>query len=225
MNTLVKEIQSHGLGNTIFTDRQLAGILGGSRARRYGLVNRALKSENLVRLKRGIYCLPTSITKTEFLPHPFGVAQAFVPSSYVSFETSLRYHNWIPEAVYTTASVTPNGKSVRYLQDILGYFTYAPLAVNKHSFLNGVSQYKFDQQAAYVARPLRAVMDIVAQRNVDWTGLGYIEDDLRIEDEDFLELTEKDFTELQTVYKHKPVNNFLAQFEKAVLERKKQPNS
>lgn len=220
MNTLVKEIESHGLKNKIFTNSQLAGILGGSDARRYSLVNRAIKSGNLVRLKRGMYCLPTSITKAEFLPHPFGIAQCFVPNSYVSFETALRFFDWIPEAVYTTACVSPNRKSVRYRQETLGWFTYMPLSINEDRFLAGVSRYDFDGQVALVASPLRAVMDIVTRQKQEWSGLDYFELGLRVEDDDYLKLEHNDFECLREVYKSESVNNFLTRFEEAVAERK-----
>lgn len=220
MNTLVHQIQEHGLNDSIFTVRQLASIIEGSKARRYGLVNRALKRGDLVQLKRGLYCLSTSITKAEFLPHPFGVAQAMDRHSYISFETALRYHNWIPEAVYTNCSVTKKTKSFRYFHDVLGWFTYQPLAVNKSGFLNGVSKLEFGKQVALVAEPLRAVMDIVERQKQPWTGIDYIEEGLRIEDEDFLSLRRKDFAELKNVYKHKSAKNFLRNFEIAVHELK-----
>jgi hypothetical protein len=46
-----------GLAGRIFNERQLAELLGGSDARRYGLVNRALRDGSLIRVKRGTYVL------------------------------------------------------------------------------------------------------------------------------------------------------------------------
>ena len=221
-NTLLRYVEDQGLTDQIFTDRQLSDIIDGSDARRYGLVNRALKEGVLVRLKRGLYCLSTSVTKEDVLPHPFGVAQAILPRSYVSFATALRFHDWIPEAVYTTSSVTPKSKWVTYKQDLLGLFTYQPLAVNEESYLAGVSSYKFGNQFAFVADPLRAVMDIVERQKQAWTGIDYIEEGLRVEDEDFLTLRRKDFAKLRNVYKHKSTKNFLQNFEKALFKYKHQ---
>ncbi len=220
MSTLVDQIQEHGLTNENFTGRQLSEIIDGTDARRYGLVNRALKEGVLVRLKPGLYCLSNAITKTEFLPHPFGIAQAIVPRSYISFSTALRFHDWIPEAVYTTSIVTPKSKSSRYRQEVLGWFTFRPLAVNKEGFLEGVTQYRFGKQVVLVADPLRAVMDIVERNKQPWTGIDYIQGGLRVEDEDFLSLKRKDFAKLKKVYKRKSTTNFLANFEQTIFQVK-----
>ena len=222
MNTLVHQIHEHGLTNRIFTSRQLSDIFEGNQSRRNRLVSHALKAGVLVRLKRGVYCLSTSITGAEFLPHPFGVAQVMDMQSYISFETALRFHNWIPEAVYTHCSVTPKPKSFRYLHNVLGWFSFQPLAVNKNDFLKGVSHYQFGEQSALVADPLRAVMDIVERQKQVWTDIDYIEEGLRIEDEDFLKLRRKDFAMLKNVYKHRKAVNFLENFEVALFKLKSQ---
>ena len=219
-NALLRNIREHNLAHRIFSGRQLSDIIKGSDSRRYRLVSRAIKDGVLVRLKRGLYCLSPSVSNLKCLPHPYGVARAIDPSSYVSFETALRFHNWIPEAVYTTYSVTAKSKSASYVHEVLGCFLYEPLAINKVGFLEGVSQYKYGQQVAFVANPLRAIMDIVERSKQTWSGIDYIEEGLRIEDEDFLQLGEKDFTVLKQVYKNYETNNFLQKFENAVNRRK-----
>jgi predicted transcriptional regulator of viral defense system len=40
--------------------------------------------------------------------------------SYISFETALAYHGWIPERVFVTASVVPGRKSRRYENEKMG---------------------------------------------------------------------------------------------------------
>ena len=71
-----------------------------------------------------------------------------------------------------------------------------------------------------MADPLRAVMDLVERSEQPWTGFDYIEEGLRIEDEDFLQLRREDFAKLKNVYKRDSTNNFLQKFENAVLGRK-----
>ena len=84
---------------------QLARLLDGTPQRRYNLVNRALKHGELLQLRRGLYLLaPQSANK---LPHPFVLAQALQTGSYISFETALSFHGWIPESVPVTLSVVP----------------------------------------------------------------------------------------------------------------------
>lgn len=98
MQTLAQKLIEQGLENRVLTEKQLARVLKGSRQRRYGLVNRALKAGELHRLSRGRYLLADRFR--DYPGHPFALAQALVPGSYVSFETAFAHHGWIPEAVW-----------------------------------------------------------------------------------------------------------------------------
>lgn len=54
MPSLQAALRLRGYTDRILTERQLADAIGGSAARRYGIVNRALKNRSLLRLKRGV---------------------------------------------------------------------------------------------------------------------------------------------------------------------------
>jgi predicted transcriptional regulator of viral defense system len=73
--------------NRFIKASQLDQLIGGSPKRRYGLVNRALKSGELLRIQRGLYVLAERYRPTP--GHPFALAQALAPGSYISFETAL----------------------------------------------------------------------------------------------------------------------------------------
>ena len=45
------------LKKDVFTDQDVAMLFPGSNDSRYGLMKRALKSGQIIRLRRGIYCL------------------------------------------------------------------------------------------------------------------------------------------------------------------------
>src|SRR3546814_1746437 len=154
MSALAASLSDGKLAGRVFDERQLAEAIGGSDARRYALVNRALKDGTLIRLKRGTYLFPQS-SRAE-APHPFAVAQALLPGSYVSFETALSYHGWIPEAVYVTASATPGRKTLEFDTPVMGRFSYHPLAIQKYQFLVAVERLKLGVLTAFVATPLRA---------------------------------------------------------------------
>ena len=218
MNTMVKLVSTAGLGDHIFTGRQLADILGGSDARRYGLVNRALKDGSLIRIKRSLYMLSPDLTNSKV--HPFAIAQALLPLSYVSFETALSFHQWIPEGVFATASVTTGRKSMEQVHERLGCFTFHPLALQNYQFLNGVTRVQSGKHTALVANPLRALMDLVAHRKKRWSGLDWIVHGLRVDDTYLVALKRKDFTALTGVYKHKTAQEFLASMEDATFDRK-----
>jgi hypothetical protein len=152
--------------------------------------------------------------------HPFAIAQALKHGSYISFETALSYHGWIPEAVYLTASVTPDSKTLRYVTNSWGNFEFSPLATNDYQFLVGVSRLKVRQSTALVARPLRALMDLVASRKIAWQGLDWITHGLRVDTQHLQSLSAADFDDLEPVYKHKSARDFLANLRLVLLPLK-----
>lgn len=211
MSALASNLSNGKFAGRIFDERQLAEAIGGSDARRYALVNRALKDGTLVRLKRGTYLLAQS--SSDKTPHPFAVAQALLPGSYVSFETALSYHGWIPEAVYVTASVSPGRKTLEFETPVMGRFSYHPLAIQQYQFLVGVERLKLGVLTAFVATPLRALLDLIALRKSGWTDLGWLTSGLRIDEDHLRSLKAREFAMLAGVYKHKAVNDFLRSLE------------
>ena len=207
MQTLTQQLIDLGLKNRVLADSQLARIVGGSPQRRYGLVNRAMKAGELLRLTRGSYLLADRFR--DYPSHPFALAQAFVPGSYVSFETALAHHGWIPEAVYTTASVVPGRKSLDYTHPVFGRFSFHPLAIQTGYFLELVERVQITQQALLVAEPLRALMDLVCLRKVEWQGMEWLIEGMRIDDEILRTVTRADIRILELVYKQKRVKTFL----------------
>lgn len=211
MNPLTEKILASGYANRVIDESQLARMLSGSRASRYGLVNRALKFGELHRVRRGIYVLDDRWRRNPV--HPYALAQALLPGSYVSFETALAWHSWIPEAVMTIVSVTPGRKSKDYQHTRFGRFTFQPIAVYPSGFLELVERQQVEQQSFLIASPFRALMDLVCFRKQRWTGMGWITDGLRIDAEFLSTLAKEDFTVLMKVYKHSRVLEFLAAFE------------
>ncbi len=199
-------LRLHGYTDRVLTERQLADAIGGSAARRYGIVNRALKSRNLLRIKRGLYALPAHLRSTPL--HPYVVAQALHPGSYVSFESALSFHGWIPEAVRQTASVTPGRKSIDYETETFGAFTFLPLALQPYQFLVGVERHRLNDATALIASPLRALMDIVAYRKIRWQGVSWITEGLRVDIEQMSGLDPQTFQRLCDVYKHTAARAF-----------------
>lgn len=218
MSNLAHQVSATSLRNRIFTERQLGEALGGGSARRYGLVNRALKDGSLIRLKRGTYTLAQTYHSAPH--HPFVVAQALHPGSYISFESALAFHGWIPEAVFVTASVTPGRKTLELPATAYGAFKFHPLAIEDYRFLYGVRRVSFNKHTAFVAQPLRALMDLVALRKVQWSGLDWLTDGMRIDVDVLLSLSRKDFAAVKQVYKHRAVNSFVAELEEAVVTAK-----
>jgi len=218
MSSLAEQVSAAGLADHILSERQLSDLLGGGDARRYGLVNRALKDGSLIRVKRGTYLLGRPYRSEQV--HPFAIAQGLVPGSYVSFESALAHHGWIPEGVFVTASVSPGRKTLRFDSPDFGPFSFHPIAIQDYRFLTSIDRIRMGRLTAFVAQPLRALMDLVAQRKESWTGIEWLTSGLRIDKDLLLSLKRKDFAVLKPVYKHKAVNIFLEALEQAVMTTK-----
>lgn len=207
MQTLTRQIIDLGLSNRALTDAQLARLVEGTHQRRHNLVSRALKAGELLRLCRGTYLLAEPLR--DYPTHPFALAQAIVPGSYVSFETALSHHGWIPEAVYTTASVTPRRKSLAYEHPLYGSFSFHPLAIQAGYFLELVEREKVAEQTMLVAEPIRALLDLVCLRKIEWQGMSWLTEGLRIDSEHLRNVTSADIRTLELVYKQQRVKAFL----------------
>lgn len=208
VQTLTESLLRRGLTNRILTETQLQRALGGSASVRYGLVNRALKADELVRVRRGLYVLSPRL-RTEPV-HPFGVAQAIAHGSYISFETALSHHGWIPESVHVIASVVPGRKSVTLEHPMFGAFSFHPLALNRSYFLESIERRESGSQVALVAKPLRALMDLVAFRKLEWQGMAFLTEGLRIDRHSLAAARRTDLQVLQHVYQQKRPNEFLS---------------
>lgn len=86
------------------TDLLLAGDVDPYDIRRQ--LSRWEKAGKIKQLRRGLYTLAPPYQKVS--PHPFLIANALVPGSYVSLQTALAYYGLIPEYVQATLSMTPS---------------------------------------------------------------------------------------------------------------------
>jgi len=207
MEPLVDKIEASGWAGRVITENQLARMLTGTPQRRYNLVNRALRRGDLLRLKRGRYLLAPDSQRT--LPHPFVVAQALRPGCYVSFESALAFHGWIPESAPVTQSVVPGRRRYEKQVPRLGLFRFYPLPLQTGFFLEGVDRWVFDGQVALLAQPLRALLDLFCHRKQDYPGLDGLLEDLRIDPDVFASTRDEDLELLQPVYKHRRMTAFI----------------
>lgn len=215
MNTLVNRIIDSKKTDHVLNENQLARLLKGSAQRRYGQVNRALKSGSLIRVKRGIYVLPNSLRKKPL--HPFVLAQQLMPGSYVSAESALSFHGWIPEAVTAVINISSKKKSVNYAHDHLGNFVFNCMSTQVGSLYRSVSRLKLQNKVALIAEPARALMDLVYLRKLPWQGLKFLTQGLRI-DEFELRASKSSIDDLLAVYKGKREKNFIKELSRALVK-------
>jgi hypothetical protein len=121
----------------------------------------------------------------------------------------LTYHGWIPEAVHTTASILPGRKSKNYEHEKLGSFSFHPLAIQRGYFLEQILRQQLEEQTMLIAKPVRALMDLVCLRKKEWQGMDWLTEGMRIDYEFLKTIKSAEISSLKLVYKQKRVINFL----------------
>src|SRR5580698_4123620 len=97
MTILKDKIIESGFADHILSDIDLHNLLGGTSAARYGMVNKAIKKGELIKIRRGLYLLADKYRHKKL--SKFFLASRIVPHSYISLESALSYYGWIPERV------------------------------------------------------------------------------------------------------------------------------
>lgn len=152
------------------------------------------RNGEIIRLKKGLYVCNPEITgkalSTEL------VANHLYAPSYVSLSSALRYHGLIPEAVYTTQSMTL--KHSRDFDTPIGRFEYTYMS--RDAFSVGLSSIRQDGYAFVIATPEKALCDLIANSpNVNLRYLKdaeiYLAEDIRMEMEDFRRMNTSIFEE------------------------------
>ena len=208
MNHLAEKALAHTTTGIFTFGDVLTWLPKATRASVYAHIQRALKSGEVIQVRRGLYHLSPSVfpslVSTEVL------ANLIYGPSYVSLETALAYHGWIPEAVHNCTSVT-SGRP-KHFDTPHGRFSY--LRIKQTPLMAGVLCAQSPSGTFLVATPLKAIADIVAARGLDWTGVQPLVSSLRIEIDDIEGITSEDFNMLDGVYYSKRARVFLASLRK-----------
>jgi len=174
MNNFMKMMMRH-VPNPVIQDSDIVQLVQGSADARRALVKRAIAAGDLIRVRRGVYVLAPEWRKREV--HPFVLAQHMYGPSYVSLETALQYHGWIPEAVYSVRCVSL--KQTRRFSTPLGDFEF--IRVPQSTLYAEVARHELDQQSFLMASPLKALADYVYVHGHAWTHFAEACEHLRIE--------------------------------------------
>jgi len=163
------------LAADVFTEASVMNVLQGSADSRYGIIKRAMKTGEIVRLKRGVYSFGPKLQKKGI--NLFQLAQTIYGPSYVSLESALSHHGWIPEGVFSVTNV-----SARRSKDVktpLGVFSYANIPSN--DFWAGVERVDDANGVYLMATPWRALADYVYVHKLDWEGFEPVIGSLRVD--------------------------------------------
>ena len=189
----------------VFTREQAAVWVGGRGARLDALLKRAVARREVWRVHTGLYCLSNQYEQGR--ANPLELAQLIHGPSYVSLETALSYHGWIPEAVQAVTSVA-TGRS-RSFDTPLGLFSFT--RVPQRRFLAGVRRVSAEGGGAFfLATPLKALADHVYAQRCNWHSAVPVVESLRVEGESLAELTAEMFHEVMSAYRPGRVSRFLA---------------
>lgn len=196
-------IEEAGPGG-LFT-REQAAVWAGSRGSRLdALLKRAVGQGEIIRIHRGLYCVAERYTHAKL--NPLELAQRIHGPSYVSLETALSQHGWIPEAVRAITSITLG--RARSFDTPLGLFSYT--RVPQRRFLAGVRRLEVEEGSGFfLATPLKAMADYVYAQRLDWRGATPLRDSLRVEEGSLAELTSLAFDEVMAAYGPGRVSRFL----------------
>ncbi len=174
---LLTEIAMEKSGAGVFTRPEVACWLGGSQDRQFSLLKRTLKSGEVVHVHRGLYCLAPRYLRNKV--DPLVLAQRIYGPSYISLETALSYHGWIPEAVYSITSVSME-RSCEFGTP-LGQFSFT--RVPQKTFYADVSRVENASGGSFLlASPLKALADYVYVHKCDWNSARPVMESLRVDE-------------------------------------------
>lgn len=201
MNALVERIKESEI-TSIFTPAHLYNF-GLDKVEVDEMLREAVVKYDIVHIKDDIYTLGKSLRK-EFITDEV-LAQKLVPDSYVSREFVLSQISWIPEGVFIVTCVT-SGQDQKIDTE---YGRYRYVNLHQKNYMAGVRKYTEGFNSYYKATPLKALADMICEREYYWTTLEPLYESLRIEDWDLETLTGADFDELHGSYGIPFVEDFL----------------
>jgi len=188
----------------VFTQVDVAMAIGGSPYSYHGLIKRAIANGEILNIRRGLYCLAPKYQKNPI--SVYDLAEQVYGPSYISLETALSYHGWIPEAVYACTSVSYH--SAKEFTTPLGVFSYTP--VPQHTFYFDVERQEGKNgNAFFMATPAKALADYVYVHHLNWKGITDATMSLRIEEEDLASVNPQELSNLLDNYKNGRIKQFL----------------
>lgn len=175
MQRLTEIAMSNAVGG-VFSRAEVVCWVGGTPDSQFGLLKRAVAAGEVMVLRRGLYALADRYLRQKL--HPFSVAQRIYGPSYISLESALSFHGWIPEAVYATTSAS--AERSRELDTPLGRFGFH--RIPQHILYTQVERLDpFGSGAFLIAAPLKALADYVYVHQLAWESARPAVESLRVD--------------------------------------------
>jgi predicted transcriptional regulator of viral defense system len=188
----------------VFTLADVAVSVDGSDFSRHGLIKRAMSAGEILKIRRGLYCLAPEFQKKPI--SVYGLAQRIYGPSYISMETALSYHGWIPEKVYAcTCASFGNSKD---FETPLGVFSYK--RVPQHTFFHGVERCGDENgNVIFMASPAKALVDYLYIHQLNWSRIDEPTGSLRIDEDELACITTEELEALLNNYSNGRIKRFL----------------
>ncbi len=179
----------------IFTYDELKTNVG-----RYSDIQKEILTGKLIPLRRGLY-------ETDVNASVKYLAAKFYNPSYISLDYVLSAYSLIPEAVYSITSATSNNSKI--YNNAFGCFIYSHIP--KSVFSLGIKEEVEGGCSYLIATPEKAMCDKlysfpVVSNLSELTALLF--DDLRIDEEELLNLNKDDLLRFAKLYRSKNLNLF-----------------
>jgi len=212
MRELIDQVLQH-VPRDFFTIQELGRLLAGTPDSRYARIKRALDSGDLLRIKRGLYVLAPRFRKRTL--DPYSLSQYIYGPSYISLESALSHHGWIPEGVFHVTAVC--AKKSRTFETPMGIFRFT--RVPQKVLYAGVDR-RVDEAGNvwFMAEPLKALLDYLAVYKRHWKDPSAVETDMRIDASLLLDVPIEVMERLAANYDSRRIHSFLN-----MLRRKKKP--
>lgn len=201
------KLMSQGWEKHLIRDVDLQSIFAGSDASRYALIHKALHAKELIQLRRGLYMLaPQHQTP---LWSQYYLANHIAACSFITAESALSFHGWIPEQIKQVTSAIAFGRN-KIFHTPMGDFVYRTFPVTSANyFLYGVQSVKVATHLVWMATALRALMDYVYWHKVNDANTDFLIHSLRIDELHLKEIKKTDIQNLLPVYHSKRVQQLL----------------
>jgi len=168
-----------------------------------------IASEDIIHIRRGLFCLAPKYRRQEL--NLYSIAERIYGPSYVSLESALSYHGWIPEAVYTVTCASM--AKAKDFKTPLGLFSFK--RVPSVVFYEQVERIAVDKNQVFLmARPFKALVDYVYVYKKDWTSFSTAAKSLRIEPEHFESVSKEELLALRELYSSRRISKFIAGVQK-----------
>jgi len=207
MNELVKKLRKNKVKN-IFTLNEAKSLIKNNFD---FLLDEAIKNKWINYIYKNIYALAGEC-KTA-LVNSYILAQIIDPDCYVSTLYVLSDYDWVPEYNCNITCVTTNEEK-RIDTKEYGSFIYRKLYDKYISA--GIYEIKERNKKYRMAKPLRALCDLIYQRNEKIEYIGSVYDALRLEWEYLEALKKKDINELKGKFGIDIIEYFLEDLERRI---------